>query len=128
MSIELYDSIPVLNLREVPLDTEYSRIIKRAFDIVFSSLVIIFVLSWLTPLLFILIKLESPGNLFFKQKRHGLKRKVFWCYKFRSMRFNGDSHQKMATKSDSRITCIGKILRKTSMDELPNFSMCLWVI
>ena len=121
MSIELYDSIPVLNLREVPLDTEYARIAKRAFDIVFSSLVIIFVLSWLTPLLFILIKLESPGNLFFKQKRHGLKRKVFWCYKFRSMRFNEDSHQKMATKSDSRITCIGKILRKTSIDELPQF-------
>ena len=121
MSIELYDSIPVLNLREVPLDTEYSRITKRAFDIVFSSLVLIFVLSWLTPLLFILIKLESPGNLFFKQKRHGLKRKVFWCYKFRSMRSNGDSHNKMATKNDSRITCIGKILRKTSIDELPQF-------
>jgi len=121
MSIELFDSIPVLNLREVPLDTEYSRIAKRTFDIVFSSLVIIFVLSWLTPLLFLLIKLESPGKLFFKQKRHGLKRKVFWCYKFRSMRLNGDSNKRMATKNDSRITCIGKILRRTSIDELPQF-------
>lgn len=121
MSIELYDSIPVLSLRKVPLDTEYSRITKRTFDIIFSSLIIICFLSWLTPLLFVVIKLESPGKLFFKQKRHGLKRKVFWCYKFRSMRSSGDSHKKMATKNDSRITCIGKILRRTSIDELPQF-------
>lgn len=121
MSIELYDSIPVLSLRTVPLDTEYSRIAKRTFDIIFSSFVLLFVLSWLTPLLFLLINLESPGKVFFKQKRHGLKRKVFWCYKFRSMRSNGDSNIKMASKNDSRITLIGKILRKTSLDELPQF-------
>ncbi|MDT7828094.1 undecaprenyl-phosphate glucose phosphotransferase [Pricia sp. S334] len=121
MSIELYDSIPVLRLRKVPLDTEYSRIAKRTFDIIFSSLVLIFILSWLTPLLFILIKLESPGNLFFKQKRHGLKRNVFWCYKFRSMHANGDSHKRMASKNDSRTTRIGKLLRRTSIDELPQF-------
>lgn len=121
MSLELYDSIPVLSLRKVPLDIGYSRIFKRSFDILFSSLMIIFVLSWLTPLLFIIIQLESPGKLFFKQKRHGLKRKVFWCYKFRSMRLNGDSHNKMASKNDKRVTCVGKILRKTSIDELPQF-------
>ena len=121
MSIELYDTIPVLDLRKVPLDTEYARLVKRIFDILFSSLVIIFVLSWLSPLLFILIKLESPGKLFFKQKRNGFKRQVFWCYKFRSMSINASSDTKMATKNDVRITRIGKFLRKTSIDELPQF-------
>lgn len=121
MSIELYDTIPVLDLRKVPLDTEYARLVKRIFDIIFSSLVIIFILSWLSPLLFILIKLESPGKLFFKQKRNGFKRQVFWCYKFRSMSINTSSDTKMATKNDARITRIGKFLRKTSIDELPQF-------
>lgn len=121
MSIESYDNIPVLNLRKVPLDTEYARILKRTFDIIFSSLVIIFILSWLTPIIFVLIKLESPGTLYFKQKRHGLKRKVFWCYKFRSMTTTSDADVKMAQKNDARLTRIGKILRKTSIDELPQF-------
>jgi len=121
MSIELYESIPVLNIRKVPLDTEYARLAKRTFDIIFSSVMIIAVLSWLTPILFVLIKLESPGKLYFKQKRHGLKRKVFWCYKFRSMRSNGAANTKMATKGDNRITRIGKFMRRTSIDELPQF-------
>ncbi|MEO9892791.1 exopolysaccharide biosynthesis polyprenyl glycosylphosphotransferase [Aurantibacter sp.] len=121
MSIELFDNIPVLNLRNVPLDTEYARITKRTFDILFSSLVIITILSWLSPLLFILIKLESKGNLYFKQKRHGFKRQVFWCYKFRSMVSNKSSDTIMATKNDARVTKIGNFLRKTSIDELPQF-------
>ncbi len=121
MSIESYDNIPVLNLRKVPLDTEYARILKRTFDIIFSSLVIVFILSWLTPIVFVLIKLESPGTLYFKQKRHGLKRKVFWCYKFRSMTTTSDADLKMAKKNDARLTRIGKFLRKTSIDELPQF-------
>lgn len=121
MSIENYDKIPVLNLRTVPLDTELSIVIKRAFDLVFSSIVIIGVLSWLVPLLYVLIKLESPGPVFFKQKRHGLKRKVFWCIKFRSMTYNAEANSRMATKNDMRTTRIGKILRKTSIDELPQF-------
>lgn len=121
MSIESYCNVPVLNLRKVPLDTEFARILKRGFDIVFSSLVIIGILSWLTPLLYVLIKWESPGNLFFKQKRHGFKRRPFWCYKFRSMTANTDADSKMASKNDMRITRIGKILRKTSLDELPQF-------
>ncbi len=121
MFIELYGNVPVLNLRDLPLDTEYGRLVKRTFDIVFSFFVIVTVLSWLTPVLFILIKLESPGPLYFKQKRHGLKRQVFWCYKFRSMSISSDANSKMATKNDTRITKIGEILRKTSMDELPQF-------
>lgn len=121
MSIEMYDSIPILNLRRVPLDVEYSKTIKRAFDVIFSSFVILFVLSWLTPLLYVLIKLESPGPLYFKQKRHGFKKRVFWCYKFRSMTCNVDSNSKMATKDDKRITKLGSFIRKTSIDELPQF-------
>jgi len=121
MSIELYGNIPVLNLREVPLDTEFARIVKRTFDILFSLMIIVFVLSWLSPLLFILIKLESKGALYFKQKRHGLKREVFWCYKFRSMVSNTQSDTKMTTKNDARVTRIGNFLRKTSIDELPQF-------
>ncbi|SIS42742.1 putative colanic acid biosysnthesis UDP-glucose lipid carrier transferase [Zobellia uliginosa] len=121
MSIELYETIPVLNLRKVPLDTEFARISKRSFDILFSSFVILTVLSWLVPIMYVLIKLESPGDLYFKQKRHGLKRKTFWCYKFRSMRPSKDADSKMATKGDMRVTRIGKFIRKTSIDELPQF-------
>ncbi|WP_291968072.1 exopolysaccharide biosynthesis polyprenyl glycosylphosphotransferase [Maribacter sp.] len=121
MSIELYDSVPVLNLRASPLDLEYSNLIKRIFDILFSLFAIIFVLSWLTPLVYILMKLDSKGPLFFKQKRHGVNKNTFWCYKFRSMAKNADSDTKMATKHDMRITKLGRILRKTSIDELPQF-------
>ncbi|WP_298480362.1 exopolysaccharide biosynthesis polyprenyl glycosylphosphotransferase [uncultured Maribacter sp.] len=121
MSIEAYQNIPVLNLRKVPLDTEYARIAKRSFDILFSLIVILGVLSWLTPILYVLIKWESKGPLYFKQKRHGFKRKVFWCYKYRSMTVNKDSDSKMATKNDARVTKIGKFMRKTSIDELPQF-------
>ena len=117
----MYETIPVLNLRTVPLDTEYSKKVKRIFDICFSTLVIMFILSWLNPLLYLLVKLDSPGPALFKQKRHGLKRKPFWCYKFRTMTVNRDSNTKMAEKNDMRITRLGKFLRKTSLDELPQF-------
>ena len=121
MSIESYERTPVLNLRSLPLDTPYAHITKRAFDIVFSSVVILFVLSWLTPILYIIIKAESPGSLFFKQLRHGLKRKTFWCYKFRSMTVSSTANQEMACKNDMRATKFGKFMRKTSLDELPQF-------
>ena len=121
MAIELYDSVPVIAIRKSPLESEYSPLIKRTFDIVFSSLVILLVLSWLTPLLFVILRLESKGPLFFKQKRHGVNRKEFWCYKFRSMVCNSDSDDLMASKNDKRITTVGRILRKTSIDELPQF-------
>ncbi|MRX63327.1 undecaprenyl-phosphate glucose phosphotransferase [Maribacter luteus] len=121
MSIELYDTVPVLDLRASPLELQYSERVKRIFDIVFSSLAIICVLSWLTPLVFILLKIDSKGPLFFRQKRHGVNRKTFWCYKFRSMTQSDDSDTLMATKNDMRITRLGRILRKTSIDELPQF-------
>ncbi|WP_209402376.1 undecaprenyl-phosphate glucose phosphotransferase [Pseudozobellia sp. WGM2] len=121
MTIENFGSVPVLNLRKVPLDTEYGRVVKRIFDLLFSSLVIVLVLSWLTPILYVLINFESRGPLFFKQKRHGFKRRIFWCYKFRSMHVSDNANLKMATKNDHRITKVGKFIRKTSIDELPQF-------
>ena len=121
MSLELYGKVPILNLRASPLEAEYANLVKRTFDIVFSSLAIIFILSWLTPLVYILQKFDSKGPLFFKQERHGVQRKTFLCYKFRSMTQTSESDTLMATKNDMRITRLGRILRKTSIDELPQF-------
>ena len=91
------------------------------FDLLFSTLIILAVLSWLTPLLWILIKIESKGPLFFKQVREGLNGHQFYCYKFRSMHQNDFEALKQTEKNDSRITKIGKFIRKTSIDELPQF-------
>ncbi|WP_243473378.1 undecaprenyl-phosphate glucose phosphotransferase [Winogradskyella sp. MH6] len=118
---EYYDYIPVLTLRNIPLEDYVNTVIKRAFDILFSSFVIVFILSWLTPIIAILIKLESKGPVFFKQSRNGFNYKEFDCYKFRSMMPNKDAHLHQATRGDQRVTKIGKFIRKTSIDELPQF-------
>ena len=121
LKYEYYDYIPILTLRDIPLEEPINMVLKRTFDIIFSSLVIIFLLSWLTPLIAILIKLESRGPVFFKQSRNGFNYKEFDCYKFRSMTPNKDAHLFQATRGDNRITKIGKVIRKTSIDELPQF-------
>lgn len=121
MTIELYDNIPVLNLRELPLERTSAQFTKRLFDIFFALIVIIFILTWLCPLLFVIMRFESGEPLFFKQRRHGVNKKVFWCYKFRSMKTTKDANTKMMTKNDKRVTKLGKLLRRTSIDELPQF-------
>ncbi|GGG36478.1 exopolysaccharide biosynthesis polyprenyl glycosylphosphotransferase [Bizionia arctica] len=121
LKYEYYDYIPILSLRDIPLEDSVNQFVKRSFDIIFSSLVIIFVLSWLTPLIAILIKLESKGSVFFKQSRNGFNYKEFDCYKFRSMMPNKDAHLYQATRGDQRVTKVGKFIRKTSIDELPQF-------
>jgi len=121
LHLEYYDYIPILSLRKIALDEFHNKLIKRVFDIVFSLIVIVGVLSWLTPLLAILIKLETKGPVFFKQKRNGLNYKEFFCYKFRSMELNEIADLEQVSKNDPRITKIGRIIRKTSMDELPQF-------
>ena len=121
LKYEYYDYIPILSLRNIPLEDSFNMVIKRTFDIIFSSLVVIFILSWLTPIIAILIKLESKGPVFFKQSRNGFNYEEFDCYKFRSMTPNKDAHLYQATRGDQRITKIGKFIRKTSIDELPQF-------
>ena len=121
LQYEYYNYIPVLSLRVIPLQEPVSQFVKRFFDILFSLFVIIFVLSWLTPILAICIKLESKGPVFFKQSRNGFNYQEFECYKFRSMTPNKDAHLHQATKGDNRITKVGAFIRKTSMDELPQF-------
>ncbi|MBF4983792.1 undecaprenyl-phosphate glucose phosphotransferase [Nonlabens mediterrranea] len=118
---EYYGKTPILSLRQIPLDDPVNKLAKRSFDIAFSLLIIIGVLSWLIPLVAIIIKLESKGPVFFKQKRNGLDYNEFTCYKFRSMVPNKTADLHQVTRGDHRITKIGKFLRKTSIDELPQF-------
>ena len=105
----------------MPLSNDFNTILKRTFDITFSLFIIIFLLSWITPIIGLIIKIESRGPVFFKQTRNGIKFREFTCYKFRSMIENNDADIQQATKNDKRVTKIGKILRKTSLDELPQF-------
>lgn len=121
LKYEYYDYIPILSLRAIPLQESISKFVKRLFDILFSLCIIVFVLSWLTPILAILIKLESKGPVFFKQSRNGFNYKEFDCYKFRSMTPSKNAHLAQATKGDLRVTKVGAFIRKTSIDELPQF-------
>lgn len=121
LSLERYDYIPVLNVSSTPLDDRKNMIVKRTFDILFSLTVIVTVFSWLFPLLAALVKLDSRGPVFFKQKRTGKDNKSFYCYKFRTMYVNNSDESTQATKNDCRVTRIGAFLRKTSLDELPQF-------
>lgn len=119
--IDYLNDLPVLSLRKEPLDDVGNRIKKRFYDIVISSLVILFILSWLIPIIAILIILESRGPIFFIQQRSGKNGKAFNCIKFRTMRVNKDANMKQATKGDARITKLGAFLRKSSLDEMPQF-------
>ena len=118
---DFYGLVPVLEFRSIPLDDSFNLALKRIFDLIFSLLVIVFIMSWLTPLLAILIKLESKGPVFFTQQRNGYNYKTFNCFKFRSMVPNKKANIIQVTKEDRRITKIGKIIRQTSIDELPQF-------
>lgn len=116
----VYD-LPVLALRSFPLDKLSNRMAKRFLDIIVSLFVIIFIMSWLTPLLAILIKLESKGPVFFTQLRSGKSNKSFTCFKFRSLYRNNILESRQVTKNDGRVTKLGKFLRKSNLDELPQF-------
>jgi|TARA_B110000879_G_scaffold209514_1_gene297409 putative colanic acid biosynthesis UDP-glucose lipid carrier transferase len=121
-SVEFYDdTLMVLNVNKLPFEFAENFYIKRVFDIFFSFFACLFILSWLIPILWILVKLESKGPLIFKQKREGINGEEFVCFKFRSMKENVLSDKVHATKHDTRVTKMGAFLRKTSMDELPQF-------
>jgi len=121
LKFDYYGFIPILSLRNIPLLVSINKVIKRTFDIVFSLIVIVGFLSWFTPLLALLIKIESKGPVFFQQYRYGADFNLFACYKFRSMTPNTESDDKQASKNDMRVTRVGKFIRKTSIDELPQF-------
>lgn len=119
-NIFLINSIPILTSRKEPLGISLNASLKRIFDVVFSLSVIIFLFPILIPIMGIAIRLDSPGPIFFKQLRPGKRNKLFDCYKFRTMRVNQTS-ELQATKNDSRITRVGRFMRKTNIDELPQF-------
>lgn len=116
--ISSFDGMPVLSMRKVPLDNALNSFIKRLFDIVIASVMLI-VLSPLMVVVAVIIKATSPGHVIFKQERVGLGRKPFIMYKFRSMREDTESDLSMTEENDPRCTKIGHFIRKYSIDELP---------
>ena len=108
-------------LLQLPLDSLLMRILKRTADIILSTIVIAAVLSWLIPVMALLIKLDSRGPVFFLQKRNKKAGKTFTCIKFRSMVENDDADNLQASADDERITKLGRFLRNHYIDELPQF-------
>ena len=112
--------VPILAIHPYPLKNPINRLIKRTFDLLVSTVMLV-----LSPLVIIPvaigIKMSSPGPIFFVQKRTGYRGKAFNCYKFRTMRVNADSDTRQASKDDPRVTRFGNFLRRTSIDELPQF-------
>lgn len=122
--LSTFGDFPIITMRREPLDEVQKRIVKRSFDIIFSLSVIIFILSWLYPIIFILSKLTSRGPVFFIQVRIGTKNEKFNCYKFRTMKVEDESNNsvvKPVVEDDPRVTRVGKFLRKSNLDELPQF-------
>lgn len=124
--LELFGGNPILTLRKNPLEEWHFRLIKRLFDLVFSLAVIIFIFSWLIPIVAILIKLDSKGPVLYLQERWGKNNQKIICFKFRSMYIDSSTQRHdggfwQTEKDDPRITKIGRLLRRTNLDELPQF-------
>jgi putative colanic acid biosysnthesis UDP-glucose lipid carrier transferase len=119
--VEMFEDIPYWVASPIQLDYFSNRALKRGFDLIFSTFVVVGILSWLTPILAIAIKLGSPGPVFFRQKRNGLNGMDFWVYKFRTMYVNQEADSKQKEQNDKRVTNLGRFLRRTSIDELPQF-------
>jgi len=121
-SVTNFAGIPFLNLINYPLDDYENQLFKRIFDIIFSCFIILILLSWLIPILVIIIKLTSKGPAFFIQDRWGINNKKIQCFKLRTMYVDSNKNMYSPTiKNDERVTLVGKILRKYSIDELPQF-------
>jgi putative colanic acid biosynthesis UDP-glucose lipid carrier transferase len=119
--ISKISTVPYISINKLPLDNVFNLYVKRSFDIFFSFLVLTLILSWLTPIIGIIIKLTSKGPVFFIQKREGYRGKTFECIKFRTMVPNSMSDTKMADDNDLRLTKFGKFLRLSTLDEMPQF-------
>lgn len=125
-SASMFGSFPIISVRDDKLNEFPWRLLKRAFDTIFTLILFILIFSWFWPLIALVIKLDSKGPVFFRQERWGRNNKMFFVFKFRSMRSDSTDVDKegkylQACKNDPRITRIGRILRKTNMDELPQF-------
>jgi Undecaprenyl-phosphate glucose phosphotransferase len=121
IQLEQYDKLPGVDLATLALDETRNQFVKRIFDIIGSSLFCVLILSWMLPIIALVIKMESKGPVFFVQKRNGQGNVPFGCLKFRTMIVNDTADSKQATKDDPRITKVGRFLRKTSLDEIPQF-------
>ena len=119
MWFDTVGDVPVLSLHSSPLNEVDNRFIKRTFDLIMSGLFLCTVFPFIYLIVGAIIKITSPGPIFFKQKRNGINGKEFWCYKFRSMKVNKDADKIQATKNDPRKTKFGDFMRKTNIDELP---------
>ncbi len=117
---ELIDDIEVFTTYDNPLENPWNKFVKRAFDIV-MSIIFLIPTALIFPFIFIIMKIQSPGPILFKQKRTGLDGKDFYCYKFRSMHVNDDADTVQATKDDPRKYPFGNFMRKANIDELPQF-------
>ena len=117
-------NFPIITARQEPLEEANRRFFKRSFDVLFSFIVLVFLLSWLYPIIALLIKLDSNGKVLFVQKRIGARNQMFECYKFRTL--TSESSQETETFKpvligDKRVTSLGNFLRKSNIDELPQF-------
>lgn len=121
VNVYFHDHLPILTVRQEPLGFRTNQVLKRGFDLVFSTLVIVGLFPFIIPVLALLIKLDSPGPVFFKQMRPGKRNKLFPCYKLRTMRADHRQTELQATKADPRVTRVGQYLRKYNLDELPQF-------
>ena len=119
--VNFFGSIPVLSLIKEPLQKVFLRFLKRIFDVVFSFFIIIFSLFFLFPWIVLMIKLTSKGPVLFRQKRSGLDNNIFVCYKFRTLFVSENNNINQIKKNDSRVTKFGSFLRRTSLDEIPQF-------
>lgn len=121
LELEFYSHLPIVSFRREPLQNEINALIKRIFDVVFALFLLIGFCSWLFPIISLAIVLDNWGPVFFIQRRSGKAGKDFLCFKFRTMIINSEADILQATKNDKRITRVGKILRETNLDELPQF-------
>ena len=119
--MELFGNLPVICMREEPLMQFENRLLKRIFDICVSFLFVVTVYPFIYIIVGTIIKITSPGPIYFKQERTGSDGRIFKCIKFRSMKVNSDSDKMQATQNDPRKTRFGNFLRKSSIDELPQF-------
>ncbi len=120
--LDFIEDMPILSLRSKPMEYETAQVKKRIFDVIVSSVILLAVLSWLLPILAILIKLDSRGPVFFSQRRTGKNNKEFTCLKLRSLKvYNQANEDVQVTQNDHRLTKVGRFLRKTNLDELPQF-------